>query len=80
MVSLAKTSTSKWLKGISPALEKFAWQEGYGAFSVSPKDLDALLCYIDRQEEHHKKASFQDEFRKFLKQYGIDYDERYVWG
>ena len=80
VVSLVKTSTSKWLKGISPSLEKFAWQEGYGAFSISPKGLDALLDYIDHQEEHHAKTSFQDEFRKFLNQYGIDFDEKYVWG
>lgn len=79
-ISEAKTGTSKWLKEISPKLSEFSWQEGYGAFSVSPKDLDAVIAYIERQEEHHKKISFQDEFRKFLKQYGMDYDENYVWG
>ena len=79
-ISEAKTGTSKWLKEISPELSEFSWQEGYGAFSVSPKDLDAVIAYIDQQEEHHKKISFQDEFRKFLKQYGMDYDENYVWG
>lgn len=68
------------MKEISPELSKFSRQEGYGAFSVSPKDLDAVIAYIDRQEEHHRKISFQDEFRKFLKQYGMDYDENYVWG
>ena len=80
MISEAKTGTSKWLKNISPALSEFSWQEGYGAFSVSPKDLDAVIGYIDKQEEHHKKTTFQDEFRKFLIQYGVDYDEEYVWG
>jgi REP element-mobilizing transposase RayT len=79
-ISEAKTGTSKWLKEISPELSKFSWQEGYGAFSVSPKDLDAVIAYIDGQEEHHKKVSFQDEFRKFLQQYHVDYDEKYVWG
>lgn len=79
-ISEAKTGTSKWLKGLSPALSEFAWQEGFGAFSVSPKDLDSVIGYIDRQEDHHRKVTFQDEFRKFLKQYGVEYDENYVWG
>ena len=79
-ISEAKTGTSRWLKEVSPKLSSLAWQEGYGAFSVSPKDLDSVVGYIDRQEEHHKKVTFQDEFRKFLKQYKVDYDEEYVWG
>jgi REP element-mobilizing transposase RayT len=79
-ISEAKTGTSKWLKEISPILSKFSWQEGYGAFSVSPKDVDAVIRYIDQQEEHHKKITFQDEFRKFLIKYKMDYDESYVWG
>jgi len=58
---------------------QFAWQRGYGAFSVGPRDLDALIDYIDRQEEHHRVKTFQEEYRSFLKLYGIDYDERYVW-
>lgn len=77
-VSEAKTGTSKWLKELSPELAYFAWQEGYGAFSVSPKDLDAVIAYIDRQEVHHRKVSFQDELRTFLNQSGMDYDEKYV--
>lgn len=79
-ISEAKTGTSRWLKEISPKLSSFSWQEGYGAFSVSPKDLDAVIGYIDHQEEHHKKISFQDEFRKFLNKYQMDFDENYVWG
>jgi hypothetical protein len=55
------------------------WQRGYGAFSVGPSDLNALLHYIDNQEEHHKTRTFQDEYRAFLTKYGIEYDERYVW-
>lgn len=80
MISEAKTGTSQWLKAISPELSKFAWQEGFGAFSVSPKDLDAVIAYIDGQEEHHRTVTFQDEFRKFLRLYGVEYDEQYVWG
>jgi putative transposase len=79
LIEELKTSSSKWLKTQSPALAAFAWQRGYGAFSVGPSDLNALLHYIDTQEEHHKTRSFQDEYRAFLKKYGIEYDERYVW-
>ena len=79
LIEELKTSSSKWLKTQSPALAAFAWQRGYGAFSVGPSDLNALLHYIDTQEEHHKTRSFQDEYRAFLQIYGIEYDERYVW-
>jgi REP element-mobilizing transposase RayT len=65
-----------WMKGTVPA---FAWQRGYGAFSVGPSDLKALRHYIETQEEHHRKHSFQDEFRALLKKYGVEYDEQYVW-
>ena len=58
----------------------FAWQQGYGAFSVSVSAVDATVEYIKRQEEHHKKSSFRDEFLSFLKRHDIDYDERYVLG
>jgi len=76
LVSEIKSSSSKWLKSQSP---KFAWQRGYGAFSVGPTDLNKLIQYIDRQETHHAKQSFQDELRAFLKKYGIECDERYLW-
>jgi len=58
----------------------FAWQEGYGAFSVSLSAVDATVAYIRRQEEHHKKASFRDEFLSFLKRHEIEFDERFVLG
>jgi REP element-mobilizing transposase RayT len=79
LVEELKTSSSKWLKTQTPELAIFAWQRGYGAFSVGPSDLDALLLYIDNQEEHHRTRTFQDEYRAFLTKYGIEYDERYVW-
>jgi putative transposase len=79
LVSELKTSSTKWLKDHFPALLKFSWQRGYASFSVGPKDLDALLAYIDGQEEHHRTKTFQDEYRGFLKRYGIEFDERYVW-
>ncbi|MDB6140032.1 MAG: transposase IS200-family protein [Verrucomicrobiaceae bacterium] len=79
LIEQLKTSSSKWLKTQPPILASFAWQRGYGAFSVGPSDLNALLHYIDNQEEHHRTRTFQDEYRAFLTKYGIEYDERYVW-
>ncbi|MFZ2237427.1 MAG: IS200/IS605 family transposase, partial [Dokdonella sp.] len=79
LVEALKTSSSKWLKAQSPHLATFAWQRGYGAFSVGPSDLGALRHYIDNQEEHHRKRTFQDEFRILLAGCGIEFDERYVW-
>jgi len=79
LVEELKTSSSKWLKTQSPDLTAFSWQSGYGAFSVRPADLDSLRAYIDSQEEHHKTRTFQEEYRVFLKKYGIEYDEAYVW-
>lgn len=79
LVQNLKTSSSQWLKTQTPALAAFAWQRGYGCFSVGPTDLDSLCAYIDGQEEHHRTRTFQDEFRMFLKKYGVEYDEAYVW-
>ncbi len=79
LVAEIKSSSSKWLKGQSPKLAKFAWQRGYGAFSVGPADLNALIRYIDTQEAHHAKHDFQDELRACLKRYGIECEERYLW-
>jgi REP element-mobilizing transposase RayT len=79
IVEQLKSSSSKWLKTQSSDLSRFAWQRGYGAFSVGPADLSALIDYIDTQEMHHQKQSFQDEFRAFLKKYGVEFDERYLW-
>jgi REP element-mobilizing transposase RayT len=79
LVENLKTSSSKWLKTQSPALKSFSWQLGYGCFSVGPTDMDALCAYIDQQEEHHRKRTFQEEFRMFLKKYGVEYNEAYVW-
>lgn len=79
LIEELKTSSSKWLKTQSSELAAFAWQRGYGAFSVGPSDLHSLLHYIDNQEEHHRTRTFQDEYRAFVTKYGIGYDERYVW-
>ena len=58
----------------------FAWQEGYGAFSVSQSQRHKVIQYIDKQEEHHKKWSFEEEFVALLRKYGVPYDDRYVLG
>jgi len=79
VVETVKTSSSKWIKTQDPALRAFHWQNGYGGFSVSPLQVEAAVQYIDHQEEHHRAVSFQDEYRKFLQTYGVEYDERYVW-
>ena len=79
LVEELKTSSSKWLKTQSPELSGFAWQRGYGVFSVGPSAFSALLAYIDNQEEHHRTRTFQDEYRAFLTKYGVAFDERYVW-
>ena len=57
----------------------FFWQRGYGAFSVSPSQLDSVLEYIDKQQEHHCQRTLQEEYRELLRKHGVDFDERYVW-
>ncbi|MEN8121982.1 MAG: IS200/IS605 family transposase [Bacteroidota bacterium] len=74
-----KKSSSQWIKTQSSKYSNFYWQDGYGIFSVNPSEIDIVEKYIENQEEHHKKKSFQDEFRAFLKKYEVEYDERYVW-
>lgn len=74
-----KQKSSKWVKTRDENLSGFYWQNGYGAFSVNPSEIDKVVEYISRQKEHHGKKSFQDEFRAFLKKYNVEYDERYVW-
>jgi len=74
---IVKTNSSRWIRERHP---EFAWQTGYGVFSVSESNVSAVTKYIASQEEHHKKHSFQDEFRAFLKKNGIVVDEKYIWG
>jgi REP element-mobilizing transposase RayT len=72
-----KTSSSKWMK--TKGVGEFGWQNGYGAFSIGQSQLDDVVGYISRQEEHHRRLTFQEEYREFLKKYRVQYDERYVW-
>ncbi len=79
LIQEIKTGSSKWLKTKSPSLQYFHWQTGYGMFSISPSHRTAVEAYIDNQVEHHRKVTFQDEYRRMLKKYGIAFDEKYVW-
>jgi len=79
LVKELKIMSSQWIKTKRKDLADFSWQRGYGCFSLSPKDLDTLVSYIENQKEHHKGKSFQDEYRMILNKYGVSYDEKYVW-
>ena len=79
MVKEVKRGSSLWLKAKSPDLADFAWQNGYGIFSIGFSQIESVREYIAGQEEHHRKVSFQDEFRQLLRRYEIEFDERYVW-
>lgn len=79
LIEEIKKGSSKWIKTKGQFFNDFSWQNGYGAFSIGQSNFDSLRKYIQNQEEHHKKISYQDEFRAFLKKYGIKHDERYVW-
>ena len=74
-----KRVSSTWIKEREAQMADFAWQAGYGAFSVSASNMGRVRAYIAGQEEHHRKVSFQDEYRAFLRKHGIEWDERYVW-
>src|SRR5438034_11672774 len=79
LVEEVKTSSSKWIKTKGREFSAFHWQRGYAAFSIGQSNVASLKGYIERQKEHHKRVTFQDEYRKFLKAYGINYNEKYVW-
>jgi putative transposase len=79
MLRLVKGSSSKWVNEEKIKARKFGWQDGYGAFSVSESQVDAVREYIRTQETHHRGLSYQDEFRALLDRHGIEYDELYLW-
>src|SRR5206468_2829386 len=80
VIQEVKGDSSKWIKTQGAEFAAFAWQNGYGAFSVSPSLEDNVCRYIANQEEHHRKFTFQEEFREFCCRHGVELDERYVWG
>jgi putative transposase len=79
VVEQLKKGSSKWIKTKAPALAGFYWQAGYGAFSVSQSNVPVVRKYIANQEKHHRKMTFQEEFRALLAKHDIEFDERYVW-
>lgn len=79
VIEEVKKGSSKWMKIQDDAFASFHWQNGYGAFSVSQSQVARVCQYIENQEAHHRTISFQDEFRLFLKRYGIEFHEQYVW-
>ncbi|HSE17670.1 MAG TPA: transposase [Pyrinomonadaceae bacterium] len=79
VIKEVKRTSSGWVKEASRRLSEFHWQGGYAAFSVSQSNLTNVIRYIENQEEHHKRVTFQDEYRAFLNAYGSEFDERYIW-
>ncbi len=79
-LQLLKGGSSKWIHETFPRLTDFAWQDGYAAFTIGRSEIDNVIAYIENQREHHRKKTFQEEYRKFLHEHGIEFDERYVWG
>ncbi len=78
-VEEVKRHSSRWIKQLDSHYSKFAWQGGYGAFSVSPSIHDRTKRYIENQESHHRKQKFEEEYLKLLDEYNISYDEKYLW-
>ena len=79
-IQLLKGGSSKWVHETFPDQKDFAWQEGYGVFSVSISHVEDTISYIKAQTEHHRKKTFEEEFLAFLKKHNVAYDEKYVWG
>jgi REP-associated tyrosine transposase len=79
LVKEVKRSSTMWLKAKGKDFEDFAWQSGYGAFSIGFSQLGRVCDYIATQEDHHREMTFQDEFRRLLARYEIEFDERYIW-
>jgi putative transposase len=78
LAEAVKKSSSKWIKTKGVHYRNFYWQDGYGGFSVSKSGVDAVRLYILHQKKHHEKVSFMYEYKNFLEEYGISYEERYL--
>ncbi len=79
LIKKAKANSSSWAKNQGGRCIKFSWQSGYGAFSIDQSQINSVQKYIQSQEEHHRKRTFQEEYIEILRQYRIEYDERYLW-
>lgn len=79
LIEEIKKASSKWVKALDARYRGFFWERGYAAFSVSPSQLDSVLEYVNKQQEHHRTRTFQEEYRELLRKHGVDFDERFVW-
>ena len=79
MLQLLKANLSKWANERSDQSSRFSWQTGYAAFSVSESQVVAVREYVRRQEEHHRRRTFQEEFIALLRKHEIEWDERFIW-
>lgn len=79
LMRVVKTNTSRWVHETWPERAGFAWQTGYGAFTVSQSQVEVVRQYIAGQEDHHRTMTFQEEYLALLTRHGIEFDERYVW-
>ena len=79
LVRDVKSNSTGWVHETFPGRNRFAWQSGYGAFSVSRRVIGQVRDYIAIQKEHHRKESYKEEFVRFLREHGLEYDERYLW-
>jgi len=79
LIEQVKTASSKWIKTKGASYRDFHCQAGYGVFSVSESNRGNVVLYIENQEEHHKRMTFQQEYRALCERHGIEIDERYVW-
>jgi len=78
-VQLMKGGSSKWIHDTFSSQSKFAWQEGYGAFSVSFSQVPKTIAYINNQKEHHRRKTFEEEFIELLKRHNLDYDSQNIF-
>jgi REP element-mobilizing transposase RayT len=79
VMRVVKGRSSRWIHDLFPSARQFAWQEGYGAFSIGASRLQETIAYIQNQEAHHRVRTYQEEFLKLLAQHGIEPDYRYIW-
>ena len=79
LIADVKRTTSKWINENHLVLGRFAWQEGFGAFSYAKSQIDNVIRYIQNQEEHHRKITFREEYIDFLKAFGVEFDEKYIF-
>ena len=79
LMTKLKSNSSKWVKSKGGNYKNFFWQNGYGAFSVFPSEVERVVKYIENQKEHHSKQSSKKEFQNFMDEHSMEYDERYIW-